>query len=138
MLLGAVGFIAVVSYLRSKAEGFVSKVEEAAKAVETSQGSTPAGPAEGFNTERTPEGSWAAPKPSEGSGGVVSGGGSNEPCMKAAACCSAMIAKTGGDANAQKGCEMLKSIPAMQANRACEQALETYRKAAPMLGFKCE
>jgi hypothetical protein len=65
-----------------------------------------------------------------GSGAVAS----SEVCAQAATCCEAMVTKTGGDANALKACESIKTMPSI----GCSQALETYKKAAPLAGFKCE
>ena len=53
-------------------------------------------------------------------------------CAAAAACCKAMLEKTG--ATAQVGqCEQLKSAPEF----GCAQALATYRKTAPLVGASC-
>lgn len=53
-------------------------------------------------------------------------------CAAAAACCKAMLEKSG--ASAQVGqCEQLKNAPEF----GCAQALATYRKTAPLVGAAC-
>jgi hypothetical protein len=71
---------------------------------------------------------------SKSAAGGGSGVASSEVCAQAAACCAAMVTKTGGTAESLKACEALKNMPSL----GCAQALETYKKAAPLAGFKCE
>jgi len=54
-------------------------------------------------------------------------------CVKAIACCKAVVAKSSGDATALAGCENLVNVPAA----ACAQALDTYKKSAALLGVSC-
>jgi hypothetical protein len=96
----------------------------------------------------TPDGTPAAPAPggtAVGTPGTPSAGASALPapttvnltpggpsCAAAAACCKAMLEKTG--ATAQVGqCEQLKNAPEF----GCAQALATYRKTAPLVGASC-
>ena len=65
-----------------------------------------------------------------GSGSVASG----DVCAQAATCCAAMVTKSGGNAEALKACESVKTLPSI----GCSQALESYKKAAVALGFTCE
>jgi len=53
-------------------------------------------------------------------------------CAPAAACCKAMLEKTGAGAQAGQ-CEQMKSAP----EAICAQALATYRKTAPLVGASC-
>ncbi len=112
LLLSGIGAAVAFFMARSAAEEFSSKLEEASKG-SAGSGAVP--------------GDGAVP-----GGGAVSAGGE---CAKAAACCEAMVTKTGGGPEAIKGCEALKNVP---NNAACVQALETYRKMAPLTGVKCE
>jgi hypothetical protein len=106
LLLSGIGAAVAFFMARSAAEEFSSKLEEASK------GSAGSGSVSG--------------------GAAVTSGGE---CAKAAACCEAMVTKTGGGPDALKGCEALKNMP---NSVGCAQALETYKKAAPLAGFKCE
>ena len=62
--------------------------------------------------------------------GATAGGAE---CVKAIACCKAVVAKSSGDATALAACENLVNVPAA----ACAQALDTYKKSAAMLGVSC-
>lgn len=63
--------------------------------------------------------------------GALTAGGPE--CEQAAACCKAMATKAGGDPSAVSACESMKTMPLV----GCTQALETYKRTAPMLGIKC-
>jgi hypothetical protein len=54
-------------------------------------------------------------------------------CEQAAACCRAVVAKTGGNADMQATCEAMRQAPQI----GCVQALETYRRTAPLVGASC-
>lgn len=69
-----------------------------------------------------------------GAGGGAGLSGGSAVCAKAAECCAAMVTKTGGDKAAIDACANMKAMPEV----GCAQALETYKKAAPLAGFKCE
>lgn len=62
--------------------------------------------------------------------GALATGGAT--CVQAAACCHAVMEKTGAGAQAA-ACDQMKSMPEV----GCVQALATYRKTAPLVGAKC-
>jgi hypothetical protein len=67
--------------------------------------------------------------PSVDAGSLAVGGAS---CVQAAACCHAVMEKTGAGAQSA-ACDNMKSMPEV----GCAQALATYRKTAPLVGAKC-
>jgi hypothetical protein len=65
--------------------------------------------------------------------GLAAGGAGGPVCEQAAACCKSMAEKGGGDANAIAACDNMKTLPLV----GCSQALETYKRTAPILGATC-
>jgi hypothetical protein len=64
------------------------------------------------------------------SGGLAAGG---PVCEQAAACCKSIAEKGGADPSAVAACENMKTLPLV----GCTQALETYKRTAPIIGAKC-
>jgi hypothetical protein len=65
-----------------------------------------------------------------GPAGLATGGPS---CELAAKCCRSMVAKSGGNPAAEAACDNMKTLPQV----GCEQALETYKRSAPLIGASC-
>jgi hypothetical protein len=63
-------------------------------------------------------------------GGLATGG---PVCEQAAACCKAIVGKTAASPQALSGCEGMLKAPQI----GCTQALETYRRTAPLVGASC-
>jgi hypothetical protein len=65
-----------------------------------------------------------------GPGGLATGG---PACEQAAKCCRSMVAKSGGNPAAEAACDNMKTMPQI----GCTQALETYKRSAPLVGATC-
>jgi hypothetical protein len=65
-----------------------------------------------------------------GPAGLATGG---PDCELAATCCRSIVTKSGGNAAAAEACDNMKSAPRL----ACAQALETYKRSAPVIGATC-
>jgi hypothetical protein len=65
-----------------------------------------------------------------GPAGLATGG---PVCEEAARCCRSMVAKSGGNAAAEAACDNMKAMPQV----GCVQALETYKRSAPLVGATC-
>jgi hypothetical protein len=65
-----------------------------------------------------------------GPGGLATGG---PVCEQAASCCRSMVAKSGGSPAAEAACDNMKGMPQV----GCVQALETYKRSAPLVGATC-
>jgi hypothetical protein len=130
LLLGGAGAAAAYFMARSAAAEFSSKLEEVSKG-----GGAPIATAVPAPDDGAPV---ATSAPATGDAAPLETGApvaSSSECARAAACCEAMITKTGGGAEALKGCQAFRSLPNIAA---CKQALETYKKMAPLTGVKCE
>jgi hypothetical protein len=64
---------------------------------------------------------------------LLGSGGGHGSCAKAAACCKAIIAKSGGN---PAPCDNLTRSD--MPNIACHEAYVTYRKSARALGVSCK
>jgi hypothetical protein len=65
--------------------------------------------------------------------GLAAGGAGGPICEQAAACCKSIAAKGGADPSAVAACESMKTLPLV----GCTQALETYKRTAPIIGATC-
>jgi hypothetical protein len=65
-----------------------------------------------------------------GPAGLATGG---PACEQAAQCCRSMVAKSGGNPAAEAACDNMKAMPQV----GCVQALETYKRSAPLVGATC-
>jgi hypothetical protein len=65
-----------------------------------------------------------------GPAGLATGGPN---CELAAKCCRSMVAKSGGNPAAEAACDNMKTLPQV----GCVQALETYKRSAPLIGATC-
>ncbi len=78
------------------------------------------------NTEDTADAGVLSPTPPTGFAPGPS-------CPQAAACCKALVTKAGANPAAVAACDNLLKAPGI----GCAQALETYKRTAPVMGAKC-